>query len=154
MIMFSGLISPRADVRGPYEKNIPHPAVSSSSRTATALTLAPPHQRTAKNAFPRLNDDPLGAWRVPLYPCLKLMEENLLLTSLSLSTRKDYLRYARRIALWAGRDPALLSEDDLRGFFLHLKSIGVYAPDTIRIITEALDFLFVAVLGRADWPVL
>jgi hypothetical protein len=39
---------------------------------------------------------------VPDYPCLKLLEEQLILSSRSLSTRKDYLRYAKRLALWAG----------------------------------------------------
>jgi integrase/recombinase XerD len=53
-----------------------------------------------------------------------------------------------------GRDPELLAEADLRAFFLHLKSLGLYAPGTVRLITAALRFLFIAVLGRSDWKVL
>lgn len=95
-----------------------------------------------------------GKLVVPPYPCLARLEEHLLLTSRAKATRDEYMRYARRIALWAGRDPEALTEEDLRAFFIHLKTKANYAPNTIRLVTAALRFLFVTVLERKDWKVL
>ena len=90
---------------------------------------------------------------VPAYSCLTLLEEDLALTGRSRSTGEEYIRYARRIAAWSGRDPALLAEDEVRAFLLHLKREAHYKPNSLRLVTAALRFLFRRVLER-DWKVL
>ena len=111
-------------------------------------------QRVASKVVSAQSKAAHGRQLVPDYPCLTRLHEHLLLTSRAPATREEYSRYARRIALWARRDPELLGEEDLRAFFIHLKTQANYAPNTIRLITAALRFLFVQVLGHKDWKVL
>jgi len=90
---------------------------------------------------------------VPAYPCITRLDEDLALTGRAKSTIEEYIRYARRLAAWSGRDPAALAEDDVRTFLLHLKRDAKYKPNSLRLVTAALRFLFRRVLGR-DWQVL
>lgn len=90
---------------------------------------------------------------MPAYACLIRLDEDLALTGRAKSTIEEYIRYARRLASWSGRDPAELAEDDVRAFLLHLKRDAKYKPNSLRLVTAALRFLFRRVLGR-DWPVL
>ena len=76
-----------------------------------------------------------------------------MLDSSSKTKAEEYLRYGLRIAQWAGADPAVISEDQVRAFFIAIKREGLYAPNTVRLMTAALRFLFVKVLGRAKWAV-
>ena len=87
------------------------------------------------------------------FPSLIRLQENLVLDSSSKTKAKEYLRYGLRIAQWAGADPAVISEDQVRAFFIAIKREGLYAPNTVRLMTAALRFLFVKVLGRAKWAV-
>ena len=103
--------------------------------------------------------DPAGAKQrhgkalIPDYPCIIRLDEDLALTGRAKSTIAEYLRYARRLAAWSGRDPAVLAEEDVRAFLLHLKRVAKYKPNSLRLVTAALRFLFRRVLGR-DWQVL
>ena len=89
----------------------------------------------------------------PDYPCLTRLAEDLALTGRLQSTLAEYIRYARRLAAWRGRDPAVLAEEDVRAFLLHLKREAKYKPNSLRLVTAARRFLFRRVLGR-DWAVL
>ena len=90
---------------------------------------------------------------MPAYPCITRLDEDLALTGRARSTAQEYLRYARRIAAWSGRDPAELEENDVRAFLLYLKREANYKPNSLRLCTAALRFLFRRVLRR-DWHVL
>ena len=76
-----------------------------------------------------------------------------MLDSSSKTKAEEYLRYGLRMAQWAGADPAVITEDQVRSFFIEIKRAGIYAPNTVRLMTAALRFLFVKVLGRARWAV-
>lgn len=94
-----------------------------------------------------------GKAPVPDYPCITRLDEDLALTGRAQSTIAEYIRYGRRIAAWSGRDPAVLAEEDVRAFLLHLKREAKYKPNSLRLVTAALRFLFRRVLGR-EWAVL
>jgi site-specific recombinase XerD len=87
------------------------------------------------------------------FPSLTRLLEHLVLDSSSKTKAEEYARYGLRIALWAQSDPALISEDQVRAFFIEIKRQGRYAPNTIRLMTAALRFLFTKVLGREGWEV-
>jgi site-specific recombinase XerD len=87
------------------------------------------------------------------FPSLLRLQEALVLDTCSTTKREEYLRYGLRIAQWAKADPATLSEDRVRAFFLEIKREGRYAPNTIRLMTAALRYLFVKVLQREVWQV-
>jgi hypothetical protein len=83
-----------------YEKNITHANVIS---TATAREVTPPapaperDNPTPKRVTPARSFERHGKRTVP---CIRRLEEHLILTSRAPATRMEYLRYARRIALW------------------------------------------------------
>ena len=82
-----------------------------------------------------------------------MLQEHLVLDSSSRSKAEEYVRCGLRIALWAQADPEHITEDQVRAFFLELKREGRYAPNTVRLMTAALRFLFTKVLGRVGWAV-
>ena len=59
----------------------------------------------------------------------------------------------RLLALWAGCDPALLNEERVRDYFLHLVNVRSYAPKTLRQARAALSCFFIEMLGARDWRV-
>lgn len=87
------------------------------------------------------------------YPTLQRLYEELMLDSSSTTKREEYVRYGLRISEWSKADPEFITEDQVRGFFIELKRQGQYAPGTIRLMTAALRFLFIKVLGRQQWQV-
>jgi site-specific recombinase XerD len=66
-------------------------------------------------------------------------------------TRHAYYRHMRLIHEFAGCDPADLTEDDMREYFLHVKMVKQWKPKTIRqSIASALVF-FMTMLGLPRW---
>ena len=59
----------------------------------------------------------------------------------------------RLLARWAGRDPAELDEEQVRGFFLHLIRDRQYAPQSIRQARAALTAFYMEMPGRTDWTI-
>lgn len=59
----------------------------------------------------------------------------------------------RLLAQWAGGDPALLCEERVRDYFLHLVNVRSYAPKTMRQARAALGCFFLEMLGLRDWRV-
>lgn len=59
----------------------------------------------------------------------------------------------RLLAQWAASDPATLSEERVRDYFLHLVNARSYAPKTLRQARAALSCFFIEMLGVADWRV-
>jgi integrase/recombinase XerD len=88
--------------------------------------------------------------RIPTYPSIAKLSEDLCLRSLSSRTRGEYVRYIGKLALHCGKDPALLQEHEGRAYLLYLKEQKRYAPSSMRIATAALRFFYNAVLGH-NW---
>lgn len=59
----------------------------------------------------------------------------------------------RLLAQWAACDPATLSEERVRDYFLHLVNARSYAPKTLRQARAALSAFFIEMLGVTDWRV-
>ena len=59
----------------------------------------------------------------------------------------------RQLAAWSGADPAVLTEERVRDYFLHLVRDRAYAPASMRQARASLGCFFGEMLGRTDWVV-
>lgn len=80
------------------------------------------------------------------------MTEDLQLAGYSAKTQKGYLDAVRNLAKYYMRSPDLLSEEDIRRFFLHLINVRKAARSTVTIHLAGIKFFYVKTLGR-EWPV-
>lgn len=80
------------------------------------------------------------------------MMEDLQLAGYSARTQKSYLDAVRGLAKYYMRSPDLLSEDDVRGFFLHLLKVRKAARSTFTIYLSGIKFFFETTLQR-KWSV-
>lgn len=74
----------------------------------------------------------------------------LKLRSLAPATQAEYLRFVRKLAARAGRDPTGLDEAQVRAHLLHLKDAHQYSPSSMRTAVAAFTAFFNLHLGR-DW---
>ena len=79
------------------------------------------------------------------------MREDMQLRGLAARTQEAYLAAVRQLAVHYARSPDLLSEDELRQYFLYLRNEKQVAPNTAHVALNAIRFLFVHTLQRA-WP--
>lgn len=68
-------------------------------------------------------------------------------------TKKEYVRYVRKLAAHFGADPLSLSEDQLRAYFLFLRQEKHYTRSPMKAAKFALRSFFVDCHGRGDWTV-
>jgi len=69
-------------------------------------------------------------------------------------TKREYVRYVRRLAEHFQRDPATLTEKDLRTYFLHLRQQQKLGPSAMTIARAALRSFFRECLKLAtDWSI-
>ena len=68
-------------------------------------------------------------------------------------TRHSYYRQVRLVHEHFGLDPALLTEGQLRDYFLFIKLQKHWKPKSIRQALAAARQYFVDLLGHADWKV-
>ena len=80
------------------------------------------------------------------------MMEDLQLAGYSPKTQKAYLDAVRNLAKYYMRSPDVLSEDDIRKFFLNLIGVRKAARSTVTIHLAGIKFFYVKTMGRA-WPV-
>jgi len=78
------------------------------------------------------------------------MVEDMRLAGLMTSTQEVYIREVRRLAAHYRRCPAELSEEEVRQYFLAVRSRGV-AQGTFKTCRAGLQFLYCQTLHR-DWP--
>jgi integrase/recombinase XerD len=76
--------------------------------------------------------------------------DTLKLRGLSPNTQSEYLRYIRKLAARSPRDPALLTEEELRAYIISLKTDSAYAPSTMRTAVAAFHCFYNTHLGR-EW---
>lgn len=68
-------------------------------------------------------------------------------------TRKEYVRYVRRLADHFQCDPATLSEDQVRQYFLFLRQHKKFSGSAMSIGKAALQLFFRTHLGHTEWKV-
>jgi site-specific recombinase XerD len=115
-------------------KNNPH-----STSTATATRRPDPRQHV----------DPLD-YDHP-WPSMAEYARRLALRTDANRTRHSYYRSMRLIHQHAGCDPALITEDQLRDYILHVKTVKGWKPKTIRQTLACAKIFFVEMLGHHDW---
>ena len=94
-----------------------------------------------------------GASSLVAYPSVVRFIGHLQLKGLAPRTVEAYVCMLRLLAQWAGGDPALLGEERVREYFLHLVNARSYAPKTLRQARAALSCFFIEMLGVRDWRV-
>jgi site-specific recombinase XerD len=81
---------------------------------------------------------------------IRRFAELLKLRTLAPSTQAEYLRYLRKLAGRVQRDPAELTEPEVRAHLLYLKDQHGYSPSSMRTAVAALVAFYNLHLGR-DW---
>ncbi len=86
-------------------------------------------------------------------PLRQRMFQDMQLRGLAPRTQDCYVQAVLRFARHYGKSPDLVTEDELRAYFLYLINEKHVAPGTVSIALSAIKFLFVHTLQRS-WPVL
>jgi integrase/recombinase XerD len=81
------------------------------------------------------------------------MLDDMQLAGLAERTQYAYLHAARRLADYVHKPPDLISEDDLRHYFLYLRNECKLSRSSLTIAICSIKFLFERTLRR-DWPTL
>ena len=82
-------------------------------------------------------------------PLRQRMLEDMRMRKLERRTQEAYIRAVRRLAAYLHRSPDTASEQDLRGFQLHLVDTGT-SPATLNVTLTALRFFFEVTVGRPE----
>ena len=69
----------------------------------------------------------------------------------SLRTRHSYYRQLRLLSEHFNADPALITEEILRDYLLHVKTVRLWQPKTIRQAVAAAQLFFINQLGHPRW---
>jgi len=80
------------------------------------------------------------------------MIECLQLRGLSERTQESYVRAVRQLAQHYHKSPDLLTEEELRQYFLHLKNIKRYSRNTMTIAICGVRFFYQDTLNRS-WTI-
>jgi site-specific recombinase XerD len=79
--------------------------------------------------------------------------EDMQLRGLSASTQEVYVSAVRRLAAYYGKSPAEITDEELRQYFLYLKTTKKAARSTCTVAICSLKFLYEQTLKR-PWPTL
>ena len=90
-------------------------------------------------------------WK-PVSALQKRMVEDMQLRGFSSRTQDSYVRSVSGLAVHYNRSPDLLSEEEIRGYFVHLTCERKLARPTVTIALSGIKFLYVHTLRR-DWSV-
>jgi len=80
----------------------------------------------------------------------KRMIECLQLRGLSERTQESYVRAVRQLSEHYHKSPDLITEEELRQYFLHLKNVKHYSRNTMTIAICGLKFFFERTLNK-EW---
>jgi integrase/recombinase XerD len=86
-------------------------------------------------------------------PLRQRMIEDMQLRGLSSRTQESYVREVRQLALYYGKSPELLSDEELRQCFLYLRNEKQASRSSCTVALCAIKFLFERTLQR-PWPLL
>ena len=87
------------------------------------------------------------------YPSIAKFQQLVELKDFKPPTRKEYVRYVRRLADHVHCDPATLVEDQLRQYFLFLRQHKQFSGSAMSIAKAAFQLFFREHLGHSDWTV-
>lgn len=96
--------------------------------------------------------DPLDYESHP-YPSMLRFARHLALRFDAPRTRHSYYRQMRLVHEFGGADPAEMTEETLRDYFLHVKTAKRWKPKTIRQAAAAAKLFFVEMLDRREWRI-
>src|SRR5262245_4112386 len=88
---------------------------------------------------------------VPMTPLRQHVIESMQLRGLSPRTQTAYLTAVQQLALHYAKSPDLLTEEELRQYFLFLCNDKRLAPNTTNVALNALKFFYTYTLHR-PWP--
>jgi integrase/recombinase XerD len=86
-------------------------------------------------------------------PLRKRMTDDLQLRGCRPATQAAYLWAVQKLARHYNKSPDLVSEEELRAYFLHLTRVKRCPPGTLKIALSGIKFCFAVTLQR-QWPVL
>ena len=87
------------------------------------------------------------------YPSITKFQQFVELKDYRPPTKKEYVRYVRKLAEHFGGDPLMLSEDQLRAYFLFLRQDKHYTRSPMKAAKFSLRSFFVDCHGRTGWTV-
>ena len=96
--------------------------------------------------------DPLDYDSHP-YPSMLCFAKHLALHFDAPRTRHSYYRQMRLIHEQSQTDPAAMTEEMLRDYFLHVKTVKRWKPKTIRQSAAAAKLFFVGMLEQQEWRI-
>ena len=87
------------------------------------------------------------------YPSITQFQQLVELKDYRKPTKKEYVRYVRKLAEHFQCDPATLTEDQLRQYFLFLREHKHYSRSPMKMAKYALLCFFVECLKVTGWTV-
>jgi len=87
------------------------------------------------------------------YPSIAKFQQFVELKDYRPPTKKEYVRYVRKLAEHFGCDPLTLSEDQLRAYFLFLRQEKHYSRSPMKAAKFSLRSFFVDCHQRTGWTV-
>jgi integrase len=132
------------------------------AQTPTTQTPAPP-ERTDEAGYQKLPPgyrplagraqcDPIEYASHP-YPSMKRFAEHLVLEFDAPRTRHSYYRQMRLVHEFAKCDPLVITEEGLRDYFLHIKTVKRWKPKTMRLGAAAAKLFYAGMLEKTDWKI-
>lgn len=100
----------------------------------------------------RAQRDPLDYDSHP-YPSMRRFAELLALRHDNPRTRHSYYRQIRLVHEFCGIDPASITEDGLRDYILHVKTVKRWKPKTVRQAAAAAKLFFTELMEHDEWKI-
>jgi len=94
--------------------------------------------------------NPFHTVNIALTVLRQKMIEDMQLRGFALRTQEAYLLAVRQLARYYNKSPDLVTEEELRGYFLYLKNVKHAARNTCTIALCGIKFFFQHTLGR-EW---
>ena len=91
--------------------------------------------------------------QIPNYPSIAKFQQLVELKYYRPPTRKEYVRYVRKLADHVQGDPAMLTENQVREYFLFLRQHKHYQPSPMKAAKFALRCFFQECLQVQGWTV-
>ena len=130
----------------------PNSQIQPQSISSTPGTYPPiPNGRSFPHPDGRQNENPL-TYDHP-WPSMAEFAKRLALRSDSNRTCSAYYRDMRLIHEHFACDPERITEEQLRDYLLHVKTVKRWQPKTIRQTVASAKHFFVGMLARKDWAV-
>ena len=84
-------------------------------------------------------------------PLRRRMLEDMQLRGLAPRTQESYLAAVQQFAIHYAKSPDLITDEEVRQYFLYLRNVKRLAPNTVNVALNALKFLYTYTLVR-PWP--